>query len=116
MATKLPVSYPIRIIRGDTFNGPVFRHKNPDGTYKDTTGWTKVGKIYERQACGAAEVETFTIVDKPGPEYGYQPTLTPAQTAALACANRWYEIETDDGTTIRTYVGGPAKITGVGNG
>ena len=111
----LPVSWPIRIVRGDTFNGPLFKHTEPDGTPIDTTAWAKVGKIYKKRACGAAEVQVLTIVDLPGPDFGYQPTLTPAQTVALACDNNWYEIETDDGGTVRTYFGGPAEITGVGD-
>lgn len=122
MATKtvkikdLPVSFPIRIVRGDTFNGPVFKLAQADGTPIDTTTWTKVGKMYERRACGAAVVgDPFTIVDQPGPDFGYQPTYTPAQTAALACGDFWYEIETDDGTTVRTYYGGPSEVTGVGD-
>lgn len=115
----LPLSIPIRIHRGDTFFSPVYRHKNADGTYRDTSAWTKTAKLYERQACGAAEVTVggagIQVIDQPSPEFGYQLKIDAADTAGLTCANRWYEIEVNDGTTTRTYFGGPAKITGVGD-
>ena len=113
--SNLPVSVPVKIVRGDTFRSPIYRHKNADGTYQDTSGWTITPKLYARNACGAAEITPAPATEhQPGPEYGYRMLYTPAQTAGLACADNWYDIETDDGTTVRTYYAGPAKITGVG--
>lgn len=116
-ATKqgdLPAPVPISIVKGDTFRSPIYRHKNADGSYIDTSGWVVTGKIYARQACGAPEVIDLTIEHQPGPKFGYRATLTKAQTAGLSCADNWYTLPTDDGTTARTYYGGPAKIKGVG--
>lgn len=113
--SNLPVSVPVKIVRGNTFRSPIYRHPNGDGTYQDTSGWDITPKIFESQACGAAELaEQPTIEHQPGPEFGYRMLYTPTQTEGLTCADNWYTILTDDGATKRTYFAGPAKITGVG--
>ncbi len=113
-ASQLPISVPIKIVIGDTFRGPIIRH-SVGGVPTDTSAWTITGAIYERQACGVTKVIDLTIEKQAGPEFGYRATLTPVQTAGLTCDdNRWYEIVTDDGATVRTYVQGLATISGVG--
>lgn len=110
----LPVCAAQRAYRGDTYRGDPIKHSNPDGSPIDTSGWTITGAIYERRACGAAVVQALTIEKELATPWGYRATLTPAQTSAIPCGSYWYEIETNDGTTVRTYVGGTFTVEGVG--
>ena len=103
-----------KVVVGDTYLGPVIRHPDGAGGFIDTSLWDITGAIYASNDCGAAKIIDLTILKRPGPEFGYQPTLTAVQTAGLACANRQYKITTDDGTTVRTYISSPALITGLG--
>lgn len=112
--SELPASNAVTIRRGNTFRGPITRHKKKDGSYIDTSLWTITGALYDNDACDANKLIDLTIEKQPGPEFGYRPTLTPAQTAGLTCGEGWYDIPTDDGTTVRTYVDGLATIEGVG--
>ena len=106
-------THALNIVRGDTFESPIFRHKDSLGAYIDTSSWTILAQLYKDNDCGAEVIVVFTVVHQPAPEYGYQLTLNTTQTEALVCASRFYDVETTRGSIVKTSLDGEVTIEGV---
>lgn len=107
----LPKSLPIKIVVGDSFKSPIFRHLDANDQPIDTSAWDIPAQLFKRPGiCGQTALENFTIEQQPAPGYGYRLTLTDAQTLGLDCDTNYYRIPTNNGSDVVTYFDGPATV------